>query len=292
MMIKNLVSILIPIHNAEQYLDKSIKSVVSQTYKKIEIICIENGSKDNSLARLKYYSKIYKNLSVIHLKKASLSNALNKGITKSKGEYIARMDADDISHPKRIEKQLNYLKKNKSISIVGTNINLIDHEGNFIRKINYPLKFKDLKKKLEINSYIAHPSVMMRKEIFKKLKGYRFQFCPAEDYDLWLRAIHHFKIENMKEFLLNYRQHSSKMGSVMELQTILGATYARELYFKRIKLKIDQEQIKFNRLVAMKDLLKIGVNKFHIFAHLVNIVRKNKFKAFGYLKILELIFNR
>lgn len=291
-MIKNLVSILIPIHNAEKYLDEAIMSVIKQSYKKIEIICIENGSNDNSLALLKYYSKIYKNLKVIHLKKASLSNALNKGINKSQGEYIARMDADDISHPKRIEKQIKFLKKNKSVSIVGTNINLIDHQGNFVRKIYYPLKFKDLKKKLEVDSYIAHPSVMMRKEIFKKLKGYRFQFCPAEDYDLWLRALHHFKIENMKEFLLNYREHSSKMGSVMELQTILGATYARELYFKRIKLKIQKEKIKFNRLVSINDLLKMGINKFYIFAHLVNIIRKNKFKAFGYLKVLELFFNK
>lgn len=291
-MIKNLVSILIPIHNAEKYLDEAIVSVAKQTYKKIEIICIENGSEDNSLVLLKNYSKIYKHLKVIHLKKASLSDALNKGINKSQGEYIARMDADDISHPKRIEKQIKFLKKNKSVSIVGTNINLIDHQGNFVRKIYYPLKFKDLKKKLEVDSYIAHPSVMMRKEIFKQLKGYRFQFCPAEDYDLWLRAIHHFKIENMKEFLLNYREHSSKMGSVMELQTILGATYARELYFKRIKLKIQKEKVKFNRLVNMSDLLKIGINKFYIFAHLVNIIRKNKFKAFGYLKVLELIFNK
>ena len=290
-MIKNLVSILIPIHNAEKYLNEAIMSVIKQSYKKIEIICIENGSNDNSLALLKYYSKIYKNLKVIHLKKASLSNALNKGINKSNGEYIARMDADDISHPKRIEKQIKFLKKNKSVSIVGTNINLIDHQGNFVRKIYYPLKFKDLKKKLEVD-YIAHPSVMMKKEIFKKLKGYRFQFCPAEDYDLWLRALHHFKIENMKEFLLNYREHSSKMGSVMELQTILGATYARELYFKRIKLKIQNEKIKFNRLVNINDLLKIGINKFYIFAHLANIIRKNKFKAFGYLKVLELIFNK
>ena len=291
-MIKNLVSILIPIHNAEKYLNEAIMSVIKQSYKKIEIICIENGSKDNSLALLKYYSKKYKNLKIIHLKKASLSNALNKGINKSQGEYIARMDADDISHPKRIEKQIKFLKKNKSVSIVGTNINLIDHQGNFVRKIYYPLKFKDLKKKLEVDSYIAHPSVMMKKEIFKKLKGYRFQFCPAEDYDLWLRALHHFKIENMKEFLLNYREHSSKMGSVMELQTILGATYARELYFKRIKLKIQNEKIKFNRLVNINDLLKIGINKFYIFAHLANIIRKNKFKAFGYLKVLELIFNK
>ena len=110
-MIKNLVSILIPIHNAEKYLDEAIMSVIKQSYKKIEIICIENGSNDNSLTLLKHYSKIYKNLKVIHLKKASLSNALNKGINKSQGEYIARMDADDISHPKRIEKQIKFLKK-------------------------------------------------------------------------------------------------------------------------------------------------------------------------------------
>ena len=96
----------------------------------------------------------------------------------------------------------------------------------------------------------------------------------------------------MKEFLLNYREHSSKMGSVMELQTILGDTYARELYFKRIKLKIQMEIIKFNRLVSINDLLKMGINKFYIFAHLVNILRKNKLKAFGYLKVLELIFTK
>ncbi len=289
---KDLVSVIMPIHNAEKYLDQAVSSIVNQTYKKLEIICIENGSKDKSLSKLKHYSKIYKNFVIIKLKKASLSNALNKGILRSKGEYIARMDADDISHPKRIEKQVKYLKKKKSISIVGSNINLIDAEGKFIKKIYYPQKFNKLKKKLEVDSYLAHPSVMMRKKIFKILKGYRFQFCPAEDYDLWLRALHFFKIENMREFLVNYRQHSNKMGSLMEFQTVLGATYARELYLRRLKLKTKKDKLILNRLVNMEDLIKIGVNKFYIFKHLANIIRKNKFKIFGYHKIFKLILIR
>ena len=289
---KNFVSIIIPVYNSEKYLSSCLLSMVNQTYKKIEIICIENGSNDNSYNILKTFSKNYKNIKVINLKKPSLSNALNKGIKLSKGEFIARMDADDISHPKRIEKQIKFLKKRKDVSIVGTDINLIDENGNFLKKIKYPNKFKDLKKKLEIDSFVAHPSVMMRKKIFSKLKGYRYQFCPAEDYDLWLRALHYYKIENMGQTLLNYRQHSNKMGSVMDLQTILGATYARELYFKRLKLKIKSEKIKFNRLVKMKDVINIGVKKHKIFIHLMNIIQKNKFKGFGYLKMLELIMTK
>ncbi len=289
---KNFVSIIIPVYNSEKYLSSCLLSIVNQTYKKIEIICIENGSNDNSYSILKIFSKNYKNIKVINLKKPSLSNALNKGIKLSKGEFIARMDADDISHPKRIEKQIKFLKKKKDVSIVGTDINLIDENGNFLKKIKYPHKFKDLKKKLEIDSFVAHPSVMMRKKIFSILKGYRYQFCPAEDYDLWLRALHHYKIENMGQTLLNYRQHSNKMGSVMDLQTILGATYARELYFKRLNLKIKSEKIKFNRLVKMKDVINIGVKKHKIFTHLMNIIRKNKFKSFGYLKMLELIMTK
>ena len=218
-----------------------------------------------------------------------MSNALNYGIKKSTGQFIARMDADDISYPTRLKDQIDYLNKNKHISILGTNINLVDKNGKFLKKIEYPTTFKNVSKKLEIDSYIAHPSVMMRKSIFKKIGFYRYQFCPAEDYDLWLRALHFFKIENLKKTLLDYRQHDKKMGSIMQLQTFVGASYARELYKIRKNKRIYFDRITFKRLVDITDLIKIGVPKKKILKELIKMFFQNIFNIMIIKKIILLI---
>lgn len=286
---KNFVSIIIPAYNAEAYIETSLKSIINQTFKNFEIIVIENGSTDKSLKKIIKLSKIDKRIKVFSIKKKSLSTALNYGIKKSKGEFIARMDADDISHPTRLSDQVNYLNKNKHISILGTNINLIDKDGKFIKKIEYPSSFKKVSEKLEIDSYIAHPTVMMRKNVFNKIGFYRYQLCPAEDYDLWLRALHFFKIENLKKTLLDYRQHNKKMGSTMKLQTFVGASYARELYKIRKNKKIYFDRITFKRLADITDLIKVGVQKKKILKELIKIFFQDIFNIMIIKKIILLI---
>ncbi|MFB0773029.1 glycosyltransferase [Proteus cibi] len=206
-----LVSIIIPINKDNPYLIEAINSVLNQTYENIEVIIIANRCSVELLKKL----SLLNNIKIITTDIAYITFSLNLGIHQAKGKYIARMDSDDISLPSRIENQVSYLEKNTDISIVGSNIDLIDEKGKLLnKKIKYPTHDKDIKKTLIYKCCLAHPTVMFRKSIIESIGGYLYGPI-SEDYELWLRAslIHNIKFGNINEVLLNYRIHSSQTTS-------------------------------------------------------------------------------
>ena len=141
---KALVSIVIPVHNGEKYIKESIDSCLAQTYSNIEIIVVDDKSTDSTLEILKEYGEKIKVFPVE--KQNGLGNVINIGIRASKGKYIARMDADDIMCPDRIEKQVAYLENNPSCVAVGGQIDIIDADSNITGHREYAQNDKDLKK--------------------------------------------------------------------------------------------------------------------------------------------------
>lgn len=123
-----LVSVVMPVFNAEKYLFEALSSIVNQSYQNLEIIVVDDASTDSSVSIVESFSdtriKLFKNESNLKIVKT-----LNFALTKVNGEYIARMDADDISHPERIRKQVEFLEKNRGIDILGTNIWVIDQNS-------------------------------------------------------------------------------------------------------------------------------------------------------------------
>ena len=283
------VSVVIPTYNRKHTLTRAIESILTQTIKPLEIIIVDDGSDDGTREWIK---EEYPFIQYLNQNNSGVSASRNRGIFSANGNWIAFLDSDDEWIPEKLERQLSILRSDKEAVFCHTNEIWI-RNGTRVNQMKKHEKYGGyiFEKCLDM-CRISPSSSIIKKEVFDHIGYFDESLIVCEDYDLWLRALHYYKIENMGQTLLNYRQHSNKMGSVMDLQTILGATYARELYFKRLNLKIKSEKIKFNRLVKMKDVINIGVKKHKIFIHLMNIIQKNKFKGFGYLKMLELIMTK
>ncbi|HRZ85594.1 MAG TPA: glycosyltransferase [Candidatus Paceibacterota bacterium] len=210
-----LVSVVMPVYNSEKYVAQAIESVLNQTFKDFEFIIIDDGSTDKSLEIIKKYAKKDKRIKVIvNNSNLKICKTLNKGIKLAKGKYIARMDSDDISLPTRFEEQVNFLEKNPDVGIVGSYIKLFEDSGKILGIRKYSQEDKELKERIFFYSPFAHPTVMMRKEIFDKGIYYQEVDFPSEDLNLWFRIGSRYKFSNIPKVLLNYRYHeNSTTGS-------------------------------------------------------------------------------
>lgn len=203
-------SVIMPAYNAEKYIGEAIESILNQTYKDFEFIIINDGSTDKTKDIILSYSDdriVY----FENKKNSGIVFSLNKGLEKSTGEYIVRMDADDISVPTRIKKQVEYMDANKDVGVLGTGICIF---GENIKSHNrvFTTNSDQLKAELIFNSCIAHPTVMIRSEVLKRnnLK-YDARFAGAEDYCLWWEIAKLSKIATMPDILVKYRIHFSQI---------------------------------------------------------------------------------
>ena len=218
-----LVSILMPVFKTAPYLREAMDSMLSQTFADFELIVLDDCSPDNAEEILKAYDDPrivrYKGE-----KNAGLSNVLNVGIGKARGKYIARMDSDDISMPQRLQVQVDYLETHPEFDLVSVGMRLFGaKEGTWIRELN-PDKVKI---EALFHSPVLHASSVWRKDAFEK-QGLRFrqEMVPAEDYDLWVRAmLRGLKLVNLPEVLYEYRIHDAQAT----LQTDKTAAKSREV---------------------------------------------------------------
>ena len=221
------------VHNGIPRLREAVESILNQTFKNFEFIIVDDASTDDSWKYLKSIkdkqslrsSQVagLKRIKLIKNKKnLGLAISLNKALKFAKGNYIARMDADDISLPKRFEEQVKFFKKHPSVDICGTWVNLIDDVGKIIGEKKYQIKEKEIKKSLAWYPPIIHPTLMARSQVFNSLKGYDPSFDMAEDYELLLRAKEKFIMANIPQKLLLWRLWNKRRSrrSMHELDKI------------------------------------------------------------------------
>ena len=210
-----MISIIMSTYKEEEnLLRESIESILNQTYKDFEFIIILDFPENNLHKKIiEEYSKIDNRIRFfVNEKNLGLTGSLNRGLSLAKGEYIARMDADDISLPYRLERQLEYIKKNQ-YDLIGGITQMIDEDGNSIYSIQkVPTDFNKIKKALRYGQCIAHPTWLGRKEVFDYLNGYRnIPLC--EDFDFTLRVVlNGFKISNLNETVLKYRMTKNSIS--------------------------------------------------------------------------------
>lgn len=203
---KPLVSVVMPIYNAEKYLTQAIESILSQTLENFELILINDASTDKTLQIIRKYKKRDNRIRIINNKKnLQMAQSLNLAISKAESDLIARMDQDDISFPNRLEVQYDFMNSHPSVAIVGNNIIIINEKNKVIGKRTYPTTSNGLKKILFRYSAFAHPTVMFRKSAFQKVKGYNQEKHPCEDIDLWFRLGKKYEFASIPSFLLKYR---------------------------------------------------------------------------------------
>lgn len=207
---KPLVTVLMPVYNAEKYLKEAIDSILLQSFTDFEFIIINDGSTDNSKNIILSYNdkriKYFENENNI-----KLIATLNRGLELANGKYIARMDADDISLPERLEKQVVFMDKNQDIGLCGTWIQMMGTN----ELVDYPEDNEMIKIHLMRYSSIGHATVMMRKDYFiKNSLYYDGNYIHAEDYELWSRCIQYFPMANIPEILYYVRIHMGRITVV------------------------------------------------------------------------------
>jgi hypothetical protein len=226
------VSVVLPVYNSEPYLGEALDSILQQTFDDFELIAVYDASIDNSRNRLEDAARRDARVSVVDGPGRGLVDALNLGLARARGEFIARMDADDVSQSTRFARQVEYLRANPQIAVVGSAITLIDAAGKVMREIEYPLTPAEVARFLiETGSALAHPAVMARRDAMLSVGGYRSLFQHAEDYDLWLRLAEHHSLANLPERLLRYRHHDTK-GSLRHAAAQQLATHVARLCAK------------------------------------------------------------
>jgi glycosyltransferase involved in cell wall biosynthesis len=199
------VSVVMPAFNAAEFLDEAVCSILDQTFQDFEFIIIDDGSTDDTAIILKKYAKADSRVKVIRQANEGMIPALNRGCRLACGRYIARMDADDISLPHRIERQINFLDRHPEIGILGTWASRIDENGCVIGDWCLSPNAKVLKWNHFFHVCVIHPTAMMRREVLEKLNFYRPDAIYAEDRDLWLRASAITEFSNVPEILLKFR---------------------------------------------------------------------------------------
>ena len=241
-----LVSVIIPYFNDEANIEKAVKSALTQTYKKLELIIIDDENSSISRTILLNLKKKFKKVKVIStLKQSGVSIARNKGIKKAKGDFIAFLDSDDLWKKQKIREQLNFIKKNK-LDICYTDYLAINDDNKIIYKVRTPktLFYEDLLSECPI----ACSSVLLKKKILKKNQFKNLK--TKEDYMLWLDLSKKgYKLSGINKFLSIYRVRSSSLSN---------------LHFNKVysAFKIYSHYLNYNFLFSVIFVIRLYINAF------------------------------
>ena len=209
-----VISVLMPVYNTESFIAESIESILNQSFTDFELIICNDASTDSSKEiieqykdpRVRYFEN-EKNLGIVATR--------NKLFSLARGEFLAIMDADDISLPKRLEKQLKFLQKNPEYGVCGTWAKKIDNQSKTLGYIQMPVHNDDIKVNLLFQSSFVQSTVCLRKSALNDLQ-YDPNFIVAEDYDFWERLSHKTKMYNLPKYLALYRWHESNISKKKE----------------------------------------------------------------------------
>ena len=227
---KPLISVLICVYNEEDEIKDCINSIFNQTLQEFEIIIIDDGSKDNTAEiikkikdkRIKYYYK----------KNEGLTKALNYGLKFCRGDFIARLDADNRCVKKRFEKQINFFKKNPDFVLVGGLAKKIIAKNN--KKISEKISYLSIEKQLMIGPAIPHSSIMVKSNILKKEK-YNEKFRTSQDYELYVRLASKYKIAKLNEFFVSAKiKETSITRSKKKWENLITHTKIRLKAYKKL----------------------------------------------------------
>lgn len=224
-----LVSVLLPVYNAEKYIQQCLASIFRQSYANFELIVVNDGSTDGSEGVIKNY----KDSRMVYVKNEinqGVASTLNKGITLAKGKYIARIDADDMMLPDRLQKQVAFMEDNPEYVLLGSGHYIVGENGLPFDRFIPANGCHEIKTTMLFYNCMSHPTVMYRAKQAKELR-YSTEFKHCEDYELWLRMSKTGKVANLPEPLVQYRIHkqNTSLGNQKEMQQNVMELLAREL---------------------------------------------------------------
>lgn len=288
-----LVTVLMPVYNGEKFVDEAIKSILNQSYQNFEFLIINDGSTDKTEdiilsyqdERIRYI-KNEQNLRLIA--------TLNKGLDLSRGKYIARMDADDISLPDRLEDQVSYLEHNVLVGLLGTWVKTIGQPTE--NEVTFKQGDDSIRLELLFHNYFHHPTVMIRASVIRENKLHYPDVLHAEDYALWLEIAKFTKLEILSKVLVLYRSHGENISKIHESFQAKQTDFLRKkqldnygiryteielwLYFKLINNQTDFSQTNFFLLISFLET----------FLHQIHDIKTSSLKAMFHKLLMHVYF--
>lgn len=264
---EKLVSVIMPVHNErKEYLELSIRSICNQTYSNLEFIIIDDASSIECKNNLKEICRKYPDCSIRIINNdvnLGITKSLNKALKQAKGEYIARMDADDFSCIGRIEKQVMYFDQNPQIDIIGTGVVSFGNDCIFISSLS-GLSAEEVKCELFFTSTLCHPSVMIRQSFLQKTGlMYDENVNKGQDYELWERASLVGNLMVIPEVLLYYRLHNKQITSLCknEQNSTLNMVMRRRIY--RLGICPTEMEFKCQQSLRGTNFRDISIQNLH-----------------------------
>lgn len=243
-----LVTVLMPVFNAAPYIEEAVESILQQTCNDFEFLIIDDGSTDNSaelVATCDSRIRMVRNQA-----NRGLVRTLNDGIAQARGKYIARMDADDISLPHRLARQVSFMEQFPEVGVCGAWLEAFDGKTRTVW--SPPLEHDDIRCTLLFESVIYHPTVMIRKELLDA-RGlhYATDFPHAEDYELWSRMSSCCRLANLGEVLLRYRLHEKNIGKLKLHEQIKSASRVREALLLELGVVPTEEEMALHTALSL-----------------------------------------
>lgn len=271
-----LVSVLVPVFNAEKYVAENIQAIMKQTYQNLEILMINDGSTDHTGEILNHFSQLDRRIKVIHnTQNLGLIKTLNKGVQHAQGKYIARTDADDINPEYWIDCIVQKMEQSPEIMACGGGVTtLFTRHGNLgqlgkhvldNQVISKPLEHEQIIRSLVFECAIHHPTVLIRKEVFSKYGlTYDERYPHAEDYKLWLEISKIGKLANIEQSCVYYRIHDNQVSSKYHLIQNLTASKIRleaaETFLRSVGIEMALRELVYAKVV---DCHKHIVSQWH-----------------------------
>jgi glycosyltransferase involved in cell wall biosynthesis len=283
------VGVIIPVYNGEKFIKEAINSVLNQTYKNLEIICVDDGSTDNTRALI---TENFASVLYLYQKNKGEAGARNLGLKSCTCEFIAFLDADDIWFPEKIERQLSIMRSDGKVGMVYTNGIYTDKNG-IDGGILIPRTFKENNDPAELlmRNYIKSPSsVMVKRSVLEDVGFFDGNLTSGADHDLWLKIIEKFKIRFGDEPLFKYRVHENQLSNnvKMWLNGFIILENACKRYHYPLMARIKRRSVLYYRLgeYNWKHNERLSGIKYFVLAGLLDPFRSLKFASLETVKLL------
>lgn len=254
------ISVLMPVYNAARHLRPAMDSILGQSFSDMEFLCVDDGSTDDSANILREYAERDPRVMIVTKANGGVTSALNAGLKVARGQFVARMDADDVADPQRFAEQIELMRSNPELVAVGCHVIHMDANGVDQQKAPTYTTHEEICACLwnGNSSAMPHYGSFMRRSALTRVGNYREQFRTAQDLDLFLRLSEIGKLANVPKFLMHYRVHEGSVGATKAEQQARNAREILRQAYERKGEKLPRHLAKWSNVVVSTNRLRWG----------------------------------